>query len=112
MAKVGMNKDRDPLSSDWRPHTAPNSEDCTVKICPKCARPGCVEWWKDIDHEGFKVLAFRHAHFLKDTFEQRRNYNHLVEGSRYRIKAGELIVSTRLAPNKIPEFIARQFRDI
>jgi hypothetical protein len=108
-----MRQKSEPKYNHWQEHISPDlDEECVIKICPICRKPACLDFWKDVDHEGYKVAVFRHSHFLKDSFEQKRNYNHVFKDCRIKLKVGELVETTRMKPAKIPSFIAEQFRDL
>ena len=103
-----------PKANDWRSeHYTPRNSDenCIIKICPMCGKLACLDFHKDIKNEGYKVPAFRHGHFLKEQYEQKRNYNHLWNEMRVKLKPGELVESTRLKHAKVPDFIADKFED-
>ena len=114
-----------PDEDDWRPYHEQKKKD---KICnriqechePGCGRPGCLTWWlekKDkINLTGFKVLVVLHAHHLYPTFEQRRNYNHVIRDNnqgiyRVRYKPSEIRTSIKLkSPHELPDFIMDKFK--
>ena len=102
-----------PKDSDWRhEHEPPNSKTiCKIKECPKCHKMGCWDWWKDIENVGNRVIRVAHAHFLKPSFEPRRNYNHIIHRSRHPILAGETHTRIYLNnDNNIPWYVRDEFK--
>ena len=101
-----------PKDSDWCEHEAPNSKTvCKIRECPKCHKLGCWDWWKDLENVGNRVIRVAHAHFLKPSYEQRRNHNHVIHRSRHPILSGETHTRTFLNnDNEIPWYVRDEFK--
>lgn len=118
-----MNQRPIPTKDDWhKGHHPPKyqKDECEIIVCPKCGKLGCVSWWVDLGTNQvldalsktpvYKVIRVAHSHFLKPSFEQRRNYNHVLRNKRKRINpATEGKWSFRLTSVKIPKHILEEF---
>ena len=117
-----------PDVDDWRPdHEQPKPTKKSTKKCnriqecpePGCGKPGCMTRWlekdKDNNLTGFVVYVVLHAHNLYRTFEQRRNYNHVVrdhgdEKLRVRFHPDDIRRSVTLKnARQLPDFVLDKF---
>jgi len=114
-----------PDIDDWRPvhQLQKKTKKCNrIPECPEpdCGKPACLTWWLEKDPEnnltGYKVLVALHAHNLYPTFEQRRNFSHVVrdfgQGKfRVRFHPDEIRRSVKLKnAHELPDFVLDKFK--
>lgn len=100
-----------PKRNDWAEIHLPDDDTCNIVMCPKCNHLGCLIWWIDNKRKGHKTIVITHAHWLLESYIDRRNYNHKFDEFSTKYKPSEVRTSVRLIDNnKIPDNIMEKFR--